>query len=421
MMKRSFFALSKPRLVYDLLEPNPDPPLAIDLPLLFTLLLQEPLDLAGKTLIQKGDIVKKGQKLALYKDSMDYAVAPVAGTIKSVAPFSDDVNGMRTCITIEKDAGLDQDTQSLDFQETQGFAADHLNTLPGAPPFDILNGENRRISTIVIMGTDTDLLSTTAQYMSTVHADLLIRGARILKQITHVSRICMTKPQRLNSTARFEGIQVLETGLTYPETLPPIVMKNHLEKIITAGAAPEDMGICFIRAEAVVSLARAFEKKEPVFEKCITLTDKNGFRHRIEAVIGTPLKQIFNQLEIQINELDRIIINGPMQGFATFTPHHPVTPDMDSVLIQAREQIQAVPDNACINCGKCIQVCPADIPVNLLFRFLDTAQYEAAAEQADLASCIDCGLCAYVCTSQIALFHYIRLGKHELNKLRIDA
>src|SRR6056297_1624414 len=106
MMKRSFFALSKPRLVYDLLEPNPDPPLAIDLPLLFTLLLQEPLDLAGKTLIQKGDIVKKGQKLALYKDSMDYAVAPVAGTIKSVAPFSDDVNGMRTCITIEKDAGL---------------------------------------------------------------------------------------------------------------------------------------------------------------------------------------------------------------------------------------------------------------------------------------------------------------------------
>lgn len=421
MIKRSFFALSSPRLSYDLLEPNPDGPLTIDLPLLFTLLLKEPIDVTRQALIRKGDSVKKGQRLGLYENSRDYAVSPVSGTIKSVGPFSDDINGMRTCITIEKIAGMAAETQPLEFKADPGFAAGYLKTLPGAPPFDMLADENRSIRTIVIIGSDTDLLSTTAQYMSTVHADLLTRGARILKELAHVSKICMTRPMALNNTARFEGIQVLETGLTYPETLPALVMKDHLDKILIAGAAPEDMGICFIRSEAVISLARAFEKKSLVFEKCITLTDQNGARHRIEAVIGTPLKQIFSQLGIQVNELDRIVINGPMQGFATFTPHHPVTPDMDSVLIQARAQIPAVPDNACISCGKCIQICPADIPVNLLFRFLDTAQYEAAAAQADLESCIDCGLCAYVCTSQIALCQYIRLGKHELSKLRIDA
>jgi Na+-translocating ferredoxin:NAD+ oxidoreductase subunit C len=421
MIKRSFFALSKPRLSYDLLEPNPDAPQTIDLPLLFTLLLQEPIDSKKKALIQKGDTVKKGQRLVLYDDSKDYAVSPVAGTVKSVAPFSDDLTGMRTCITVEKNAGTASDSLPLDLKEDLSFAAGFLQALPGAPPFGVLADEGRRISTIVIMGADTDLLTTTAQYMSTAHADALTKGARILKQITGGARICMTRPKALNGSARFEGIQVFETGAAYPETLPAMIMKDHLDKILIAGAAPEDMGICFVRAEAVVSLARTFEKKAPVFEKCITLIDQNGARHRIAAVIGTPLKHIFTQLGIQVNDLDRIVINGPMQGFATFTPHHPVTPDMDSVIIQALAQIPAVSDTGCINCGKCIQICPANIPVNMLYRFLDTGQYEAAAAQTDLESCIDCGLCTYVCTSQIALCQYIRLGKHELSKLRIDA
>jgi electron transport complex protein RnfC len=170
----------------------------------------------------------------------------------------------------------------------------------------------------------------------------------------------------------------------------------------------------------VVSLARAFETKGPVFEKCITLIDKTGAIHRVEAVIGTPLGRIFSQLGIQIDELDRIVIGGPMQGFATFTPHHPVTPDMDTVLVQDQKTITPLSDNTCVNCGKCIRICPASIQVNLLVRFLEVGQYEEAADKYDLEACIECGLCSYVCTAQIALGQYIRLGKHELRKLRAD-
>ncbi|MCA1793369.1 MAG: 4Fe-4S dicluster domain-containing protein, partial [Desulfobacteraceae bacterium] len=206
----------------------------------------------------------------------------------------------------------------------------------------------------------------------------------------------------------------------YPETLPAMIMKNHLEKILPAGKTPEEMGICFIRAEAVVSLARAFETKAPVFEKHVTLIDKNANRHRIKTVIGTPLSNIFSQLEIQVNDQDRIIIGGPMRGFATFTIHHPVTPDMDTVVVQDRGIIPKISDTPCVNCGKCVQICPAAIQVNLLVRFLETNQYEEATDKYDLDACIECGLCTYVCTSQIALGQYIRLGKQELYKLRAD-
>ncbi len=421
MIKRSFFALSKPGLTCDLLEPNPEAPQKIDVPGLLTLLLPEPIDGSRNALIQKGDPVKKGQKLQLYGDSIDYAVSPVSGTIKSIDTFTaDNFSGLRTRIAIEKDTHAADQIEYPEMKYELSFAAQHLNHLPGAPPFARLAQAEVPVSTLVIMVSDTDLQTTTSQYMGTAHAATLQKGVQILKQITKVPKIYLVLPEMLHDRVRFDSMTVLPARLNYPETLPAMIMKNHLDKILPAGKTPEEMGICFIRAEAVVSLARAFETKAPVFEKCITLIDKTGACHRLEAVIGTPLDRIFSQLGIQLEELDRVVIGGPMQGFATFTPHHPVTPDMDTILVQDRKTITPLSDNNCVNCGKCIQVCPADIPVNLLVRFLQAAQYETAADKCDLESCIDCGLCAYVCTAHIALSQYIRLGRHELQKLRTD-
>ncbi|MCF8076511.1 MAG: 4Fe-4S dicluster domain-containing protein [Desulfotignum sp.] len=421
MIKRSFFALSKPGLTCDLLEPDPEAPQKIDVPALLTLLLPEPLDGSRDALIQKGDTVKKGQKLQLYEDSIDYAVSPVSGAIKSIDTFTaDDFRGLRTRIAIEKDTQAADGIEYPEMKQEVSFAAGHMNHLPGAPPFGRLARTEVPVNTLIIMVSDTDLLSTTSQYMGTTHAATLQKGVQILKQITKVPKIYLVLPDMLQDRVRFDGLTLLPVDLEYPEALPAMIMKNHLDKILPAGTTPEEMGICFIQAEAVVSLARAFETNAPVFEKCITLIDKTGARHRVEAVIGTPLGQIFSQLGIQINEMDRIVIGGPMQGFATFTLHHPVTPDMDTILVQDRQFITPLSDNNCVNCGKCIQVCPADIPVNLLVRFLQAGQYEAAADKCDLEACIDCGLCAYVCTSHIALSQYIRLGKHELQKLRAD-
>ncbi len=420
MIKRSFFALSKPRLTYDLLEPNPDEPQTISLPDRLTLLLADTIDSTRPALIKKGDPVKKGENLSLYMDSTAHTISPVAGTIQSIDNYSDDFGKIGTSISIAPDPKKTSDIAPLDISEELSFAALHLQKLPGDPPFDILADENYTIRTIVITGADTDLLTTTSQYVTTSHIRDLEKGARILKQITNVSRICIALPEALNGNAPIASLQVLQTGAVYPDTLPAMIMKDHLDMVLPAGKTPEDMGICFIRAEAVVSLAKTFETKALCFEKHLTLVDKTGNRYRIKAVIGTPLSSIFKQLEIQTNDQDRIIIGGPMRGTAVFTTHHPVTPDMDTVMIQDREILPKISDTPCVNCGKCIQICPASIQVNLLVRFLEVDQYEEAADKYDLDACIECGLCSYVCTSQIALGQYIRLGKHELRKMRAD-
>ncbi|NOX35512.1 MAG: 4Fe-4S dicluster domain-containing protein [Deltaproteobacteria bacterium] len=422
MIRRSFFTLTKLRLDYDLVEPDTKEPESIPIPSNLILLLNEPIDSTKIAIIKTGDTVKKGEKLRLYNESYEYTISPVSGTISEIDTYSDDFGNNSTYFIIKND--LNQaggaDTLKYDLKDGIASADEFLRTLPGAPPLKTLASDDIKIKTIVINCGDTDLLSTTSQYVTLNFLDEIKQGAKLLKKITNVPKLCITIPENLNIQGEFDSIQVFKTSMKYPSNLPAMVLKKHLNLVLPPGHTPEDLGVCFISAEAVASLAKAYKTKSPCFEKILTIIDKQGTRYRVKATIGTSLQKIFKTFSIHVNEQDRIIIGGPMKGFATYTPVHPVQPDMDTVIIQDRDVIPELSDTPCVNCGKCIRICPANIPVNVLVRYLEADQYEEAADRYDLESCIECGLCAYVCTAKIPLFQYIRLGKHELLKLKAD-
>ncbi len=422
MIKRSFFTLTKPRLSYDLLEPDPKEPESIPIPSNLILLLNEPIDSTKVAIIKKGDEVGKGEKLSLYKDSTEYTISPVAGIINTIDTYSDDFGNTSTYLVIKNDQNqtTDTSTATYDLKDDISSANEYLRMLPGAPPLAMLANDDNIINTIVITCADSDLLSTTSQYIGLKYVDEIKEGAQILKKMANLTKLCITVPENSNIHGGFDTIQVFKTSTQYPANSPAMVLKDHLNMVLPAGKTPEDLGVCFISAEAVVSLAQAYKTKSAGFEKILTIIGKQGTQYRVKATIGTPLRKIFNTYSIHINDQDRVVIGGPMTGFATFTHHHPVMPDMDMVFIQDRDIIPELSDNPCVNCGKCIRICPVNIPVNLLVRYLEADQYEEAADKYDLESCIECGLCAYTCTARIPIYQYIRLGKHELFKLRAD-
>ncbi|MCP4022248.1 MAG: 4Fe-4S dicluster domain-containing protein [Desulfobacteraceae bacterium] len=423
MIKRSFFSLTQPRLKYDLLEADPKAPESIPIPPNLILLLNEALDNTKSIILKKGDKVKKGEKLSLYKDSTEYTISPVSGVINVIDTYSDDFGNKATYLVVRNDPqqASGEDIVKYELTDDIEVADQYLRTLPGAPPLKILASKENTIQTLVIMCTDQDILSTTAQYVAQSTMEEIKEGVRVLKRIANIMKMCLVVSQDTNMQTEFDGIQTFRVSKNYPSALPAMIMKDHLNMILPAGQSPEDVGVAFITAEAIVSIAKAYRTKTATYEKVLTVIGKDGQRHMIKATIGTPLRRIFNAFSLHINEKDRLIIGGPMKGFATYTHHHPVLPDMDTVIIQDRDLIPALSDNACINCGKCIKICPANIPVNLLVRLLEADQYEEAFDKFDLGSCIECGLCAYVCLARIPLYQYIRLGKHEFLKLKADA
>jgi len=212
------------------------------------------------------------------------------------------------------------------------------------------------------------------------------------------------------------GAEVKFVDTVYPSALPHMILKDVLGKVIPAGKSAEDLGVSIFNVEAVASIGQAYADAKIPFQKILTVIKKDGSKGLVSARIGTPVKEILKAVGETVADRDRVILGGPMTGISIYTLDYPVRPDTDALMIQDKASIPFVSDYPCINCGQCLRVCPVNIPINMLVRFLEAGQYQQAADLYDLYSCIECGLCSYVCVSRIPIFQYIRLAKYELGR-----
>jgi electron transport complex protein RnfC len=184
--------------------------------------------------------------------------------------------------------------------------------------------------------------------------------------------------------------------------------------LLSQGQSFEDLGMLFIRAEAVASIGKAVESQRIPTDKILTVVDQNGNKNLVSAPLGTTVGSVLRKLKIEVNDGDRIIFGGPMTGTAIYSEDQPIAPDSDAIMVQHHEEIVFSTDYPCINCGECTRICPSKVQVHMLERFLEVGQFQEGADLYDLYSCVECGLCSYVCPSRIPILQYIKLAKYEL-------
>jgi electron transport complex protein RnfC len=289
-----------------------------------------------------------------------------------------------------------------------------IKNFPGVNSETELISSDKAVDSIVIAGIDSDLLISNNQYVVKSMIKEIKAGISFIEKATGINNFTIIVPEIFAGEAQAAGVSVKTVKLTYPNASPMLIVQNIMGRNIIAGKAIEDVGVMIINAETVAAIGAASTKSDIPDSKIITVIDKNQSTKMVSAIIGTPINTILSQLKIDVNEGDRIITGGPLTGTAIYSELYPVLPDTEAIMIQDRGDLPEILDNACINCGECIRVCPVKVPVNLLIRFLENGEYDEAADNYDLFSCIDCGLCAYVCQAKIPVFQYIKLAKHEL-------
>ena len=414
MIKRSFIGFLKPRLEYGSLEDTPSLK-QIPTPKEITLLSNCPFD-KKNLLLKKKVAVKTGQKLLLYKESDEYVVSSVTGQISSISSYTGDFGRSYTAIAIEvaDNEEIDDEFKTVSKNASLETIKDFLAFAPGGLPVNLFYDKDISINKIVVCCVDSDLIITTNRYVVKSDIDAVKKGISILKTVTGVTDVVMIASQNQMHELSATGEKVNQVNDIYPSALPHLIMKDILGKVVPAGKNPEDIGVSFISAEAVASIGKAFSNGQIPLTKVLTLVKKDGSKSLVSAIIGTPASDIFNACNITLNENDRIVFGGPMTGSSVYSESHPVQPDTDAIIVQGRDDISAISDYPCVNCGDCIRACPANIQIDMLVRLLEGGYYEEAADQYDLYSCIECGLCSYVCVSGMPVFQYIRSAKYEL-------
>ena len=420
MLKKSFFGLVIPQFEYERLPAILPEPEKVAASKSVTLFHEKDSNQNSAASIQVGDKVKTGQKISLFADEPSYVIASTTGTVSAISPHTGDFGKTYAAITIDiaENEILDNQFETQAQSPTLETALEYLASAPGNPPLKTLANSENPIKTIVITGVDSDLLTATRQYIANTRLNDIKDGIRILKKITNIDRIILVTGRDSIQGFGHIGADVKSIDTTYPAALPPLIMKSVLGEVVPAGNTCEELGVCFMSAEAVTSIGRAYAGGQLPVHKILTLITKDGNQRLIETTIGTPLKDILNAYGVAVNEEDRIVFGGPMTGSAVYSLDQPVMPDTDAILVLDRAKAAYTSDYPCINCGDCVRTCPAQIAVNMLVRFLEAGQYDEAADGYDLYSCIDCGLCSYVCVSKIPIFQYIRLAKYELDRAK---
>jgi electron transport complex protein RnfC len=202
-------------------------------------------------------------------------------------------------------------------------------------------------------------------------------------------------PTRYPTGERKQLIQVL-TGIE----IPP-------------GDRVTKFGIQCFNVATAHAICRALLHGEPMVSRIVTVTGNVERPGNVEAPLGMPIADLLAFCGIK-PDTTRVVMGGPMMGFTLPSLEAPIIKGCNCLIAASDELFpQPEPEQPCIRCGECADVCPIGLQPFEMYWASRTKNLDSAKRH-HLFGCMECGCCAYVCPAHIPLVDYFRFVKSEI-------
>jgi Na+-translocating ferredoxin:NAD+ oxidoreductase subunit C len=396
--------------------------------------LQQHIGAISQPLVKTGDRVLKGQMLARPDNLMSAAVhSPVSGIVTDIREHDvPHISGLPDlCIIIENDfkeewverRPIGDDYNNTTSSEMRRIVRDAgIVGLGGAAFPSSVKLTEMNIRTLILNGVECEPYITCDDVLMREHASEVICGADIIGHIIK-ARSCIiaiedNKPEAIR--AMQSVIDEEGTGFFRLQVVPTIYPsggEKQLIKIITGqevpmGRYPAELGVLCHNVATAYAIHRAVYHDEPLISRIVTVTG-HGVKQpqNLEVLIGTPMRACIEHCGGYTDDIDELIMGGPMMGFSLKSDDLPVIKATNCLLLTAKEENRHGQKHLpCIRCGKCVEVCPVRLLPQQLYWYASSQNTDRMIEH-NLFDCIECGCCAYVCPSDIPLVQYYRYAK----------
>ena len=396
--------------------------------------LSQHIGAPASPIVAVGDTVLRGEKIAEAGGFVSAPVfASVSGTVKAIEPRHVATGDLVNSIIIENDGEMKEtdfhgveDVASLSKEQIiekvkeagvvgmggAGFPT-HVKLSPKEPD---------KIEFIIANCAECEPYLTADYRRMLENPEELIGGMKIvLRLFDHAKGIlgvednkpdCIQKLKEL--TKDEERIEVMPLKTKYPQGGERQLIYATTGRSINSKMLPADAGCIVDNVETLVAINRAVKEGKPVMDRIFTVTgDAVANPGNFEYCIGMSYAEILEEAGGFKEDPEKMISGGPMMGFAVFSLEIPTTKTSSSLLCFKKDDVSASEVTACINCGRCVSVCPEQIVPSRLAKMSQFHDSESF-ERWNGMECIECGSCSYICPAKRPLAQYIKTMKKQI-------